>query len=50
MDLQEVKTYLETNSQDGAVIEYLNELKKPTAEAINVYLDSQEGAKLYNHV
>ena len=46
MDLQEVKTYLETNSQDGAVIEYLNELKKPTAEAINVYLDSQEGAKL----
>lgn len=46
MDLQEVKTYLETNSQDGAVIEYMNELKKPTAEAINVYLDSQEGAKL----
>ena len=46
MDLQEVKTYLETNSQNSAVIEYMNELKKPTAEAINVYLDSQEGAKL----
>lgn len=46
MDLQEVKTYLETNSQDEAVIEYMNELKKPTAEAINNYLDTQEGAKL----
>lgn len=46
MDLQEVKTYLETNSQDKAVIEYMNELKKPTAEAINSYLDTQEGAKL----
>ena len=46
MDLQEVKTYLETNSQDEAVIEYMNELKKPPAEAINSYLDTQEGAKL----
>lgn len=46
MDLQEVKTYLETNSQDAAVVEYLSELKKPTAEVVNSYLDSQEGAKL----
>lgn len=46
MDLQEVKTYLETNSQDEAVIEYMNELKKPTAEAINSYLDTKEGSKL----
>lgn len=46
MDLQEVKTYLETNSQDAAVVEYLSELKKPTAEVINSYLDSQEGVKL----
>lgn len=46
MDLQEVKTYLETNSQDVAVVEYLSELKKPTAEVINSYLDSQEGVKL----
>lgn len=46
MDLQEVKTYLETNSQDAAVVEYLSELKKPTAEVVNSYLDSQEGVKL----
>lgn len=46
MDLQEVKTYLETNSQDATVVEYLSELKKPTAEVINSYLDSQEGVKL----
>lgn len=46
MDLQEVKTYLETNSQDAAVVEYLCELKKPTAEVVNSYLDSQEGVKL----
>lgn len=46
MDLQEVKTYLETNSQDTAVVEYLSELKKPTAEVVNSYLDSQEGVKL----
>lgn len=46
MDLQEVKTYLETNSQDEAVVEYLSELKKPTAEVVNSYLDSQEGVKL----
>ena len=46
MDLQEVKTYLETNSQDAAVVEYLSELKKPTAEVVNSYLDSQDGVKL----
>lgn len=46
MDLQEVKTYLETNSQDAVVVEYLSELKKPTAEVVNSYLDSQEGVKL----
>ena len=46
MDLQEVKTYLETNSQDAAVVEYLSKLKKPTAEVVNSYLDSQEGVKL----
>ena len=46
MDLQEVKTFIETNSQDSAVSEYLSELKKPTAEVVNSYLDSQEGAKL----
>ena len=46
MELQEVKTYLETNSQDAAVVEYLSELKKPTAEVVNSYLDSQEGVKL----
>ena len=46
MDLNEVKTFIETNSQDSAVSEYLSELKKPTAEVVNSYLDSQEGAKL----
>ena len=46
MDLQEVKTFIETNSQDAAVVEYLSELKKPTAEVVNSYLDSQEGVKL----
>lgn len=46
MDLNEVKTFIETNSQDSSVSEYLSELKKPTAEVVNSYLDSQEGAKL----
>lgn len=46
MDLEQVKQFLDENKDDTAVASYLGELRQPTAQDIEGYLDTAEGQKL----
>lgn len=46
MTLEEVKQFLEENKENEEVKAYLGELKQPTAEDVEGFLDTREGQKL----
>lgn len=46
MNLEEVKQFLEENKESEDVKAYLGELKQPTAEDVEGFLDSKDGQKL----
>ena len=46
MELKDVKQFLNENQDDKEVQAYLGELKQPTAQDVEGFLDSKEGKKL----
>lgn len=46
MNLEDVKKFLEENQEDEQVKAYLGELKQPTKEDVEGFLDTEEGKKI----